>query len=57
MRNIILSKGGLSNMRDENANANSVDGDRRERRNMLGAAMMGMLGQMAHRDRDDDDDE
>lgn len=37
--------------------ADSIDGDRRERRHMLGAAMMGMLGQMAHRDRDDDDDE
>lgn len=37
--------------------ADSIDGDRRERRNMLGAAMMGMLAQMAHRDRDDDDDE
>jgi len=37
--------------------ADSSDGDRRERRHMLGAAMMGMLAQMAHRDRDDDDDE
>jgi len=37
--------------------ADSIDGDRRERRNMLGAVMMGMLAQMAHRDRDDDDDE
>lgn len=37
--------------------SDSIDGDRRERRNMLGAAMMGMLAQMAHRDRDDDDDE
>ena len=37
--------------------ADSIDSDRRERRNMLGAAMMGMLAQMAHRDRDDDDDE
>lgn len=37
--------------------ADSIDGDRRERRHMLGEAMMGMLGQMAHRDRDDDDDE
>jgi hypothetical protein len=37
--------------------ADSIDGDRRERRHMLGAAMMGMLAQMAHRDRDDDDDE
>lgn len=37
--------------------ADSIDGDRRERRNMLGAAMMGMLAKMAHRDRDDDDDE
>ena len=37
--------------------ADSIDGDRQERRNMLGAAMMGMLAQMAHRDRDDDDDE
>ena len=37
--------------------ADSIDGDRQERRNMLGAAMMGFLAQMAHRDRDDDDDE
>ena len=37
--------------------ADSIDGDRRERRNMLGAAMMGMFAQMVHRDRDDDDDE
>ena len=37
--------------------ADSIDGDRQERRNMLGAAMIGMLSQMAHRDRDDDDDE
>lgn len=37
--------------------ADSIDGDRRERRNMLNAAMMGMLAQIAHRDRDDDDDE
>lgn len=37
--------------------ADSIDGDRRERRNMLGAAMMGMFAQMTHRDRDDDDDE
>jgi len=37
--------------------ADSIDEDRQERRNMLGAAMMGMLAQMAHRDRDDDDDE
>jgi hypothetical protein len=37
--------------------ADSIDSDRRERRHMLGAAMMGMLSQMAHRDRDDDDDE
>ena len=37
--------------------ANSIDGDRRERRHMLGAAMMGMFAQIAHRDRDDDDDE
>lgn len=37
--------------------ADSIDGDRQERRHMLGAAMMGMLAQMAHRDRDDDDDE
>ena len=37
--------------------ADSIDGDRQERRNMLGAAMMGMFAQMAHRDRDDDDDE
>jgi hypothetical protein len=37
--------------------ADSIDGDRRERRNMLGAAMMGFLAQMAHRDRDDDDEE
>jgi len=36
--------------------ADSIDGDRRERRHMLGAAMMGMLAQMAHRDRDDDDE-
>jgi hypothetical protein len=35
----------------------SIDSDRQERRNMLGAAMMGMLAQMAHRDRDDDEDE
>ena len=37
--------------------ADSIDEDRRERSNMLGAAMMGFLAQMAHRDRDDDDDE
>ncbi len=37
--------------------ADSIDGDRQERRQMLGAAMMGMLSQMAHRDRNDDDDE
>ncbi len=37
--------------------ADSIDGDRRERRNMLGAAMMGFLAQMAHCDRDDEDDE
>ena len=37
--------------------ADSIDGDRRERRYMLGAVMMGMLAQMTHRDRDDDDDE
>jgi len=37
--------------------ADSIDGDRRERRHMFGAAMMGMLAQMAHRDRDDDDDD
>lgn len=37
--------------------ANSIDSDRQERRNMLGAAMMGMFAQMAHRDDDDDDDE
>ena len=37
--------------------ADSIDEDRRERRNMLGAAMMGMFAQMVHRDRDDDDDE
>ena len=37
--------------------ADSIDGDRRERLHMLGAAMMGMLAKMAHRDRDDDDDE
>ena len=37
--------------------ADSIDSDRRERRNMLGAVMMDMLTQMAHRDRDDDDDE
>ena len=36
--------------------ADSIDSDRQERRNMLGAAMMGMLAQMAHRDRDDDDE-
>lgn len=36
--------------------ADSIDKDRQERRNMLGAAMMGMLAQMAHRDRDDDDE-
>lgn len=37
--------------------ADSIDSDRQERRNMLGAAMMSMFAQMAHRDRDDDDDE
>jgi hypothetical protein len=37
--------------------ADSIDSDRQERRNMLGAAMMGMFAQMANRDRDDDDDE
>ena len=37
--------------------ADSIDSDRRERRHMLGAAMMGMLSQMAHRDDDDDDDQ
>lgn len=37
--------------------ADSIDEDRQERRNMLGAAMMGMLSQIAHRDRDDNDDE
>ena len=37
--------------------ADSIDSDRQERRNMLGAAMMGMLAQMAHHDRDNDDDE
>ena len=37
--------------------ADSIDGDRRERRHMLDVAMMGMLAQMVHRDRDDDDDE
>lgn len=37
--------------------ADSIDDDRRERRHLFGAAMMGMLAQMAHRDRDDDDDE
>jgi len=37
--------------------ADSIDGDRQERRNMLGAAMMGMFAQMAHHDRDNDDDE
>lgn len=37
--------------------ADNIDNDRQERRNMLGAAMMGMFAQMAHRDRDDDDDE
>ena len=36
--------------------ADSIDSDRRERRHMLGAAMMGFLAQMAHRDRDDDDE-
>jgi predicted PurR-regulated permease PerM len=36
--------------------SDSIDGDRRERRNLLGAAMMGFLAQMAHRDRDDDDE-
>ena len=36
--------------------ADSIDEDRRERRNLLGAAMMGFLAQMAHRDRDDDDE-
>lgn len=36
--------------------ADSIDSDRRERRNMLGAAMMGFLAQMAHRDRNDDDE-
>jgi len=35
--------------------ADSIDGDRRERRHMLGAAMMGMLAKMAHRDDDDDE--
>lgn len=37
--------------------AGSIDEDRQERRNMIGAAMMGMLAQMAHRDRNGDDDE
>jgi len=37
--------------------ADSIDGDRQERRNMLGAAMMGMFAKMAHRYRNDDDDE
>ena len=37
--------------------ADSINEDRQERRNMLGAAMMGMFAQMVHRDRDDDDDE
>lgn len=37
--------------------ADSIDSDHRERRNMLGAAMIRKLAQMAHRDRDDDDDE
>lgn len=37
--------------------ADSIDEDRHERSNLLGAAMMGFLAQMAHRDRDDDDDE
>ena len=37
--------------------ADSINEDRQEHRNMLGAAMMGMLAQMAHRDRDDDDDD
>ena len=36
--------------------ADSIDEDRHERRNLLGAAMMGMLAQMARRDRDDDDE-
>lgn len=36
--------------------ADSIDSDRRERRHMLGAAMMGMFAQMTHRDRDDDDE-
>lgn len=36
--------------------ADSINEDRRERRNLLGAAMMGFLAQMAHRDRDDDDE-
>ena len=35
--------------------ADSIDSDRQERSNMLGAAMMGMLAQMAHRDDDDDE--
>lgn len=37
--------------------ADSIDSDRQEHRNMLVAAMMSTLAQMAHRDRDDDDDE
>jgi len=36
--------------------ADSIDEDRHERSNLLGAAMMGMLAQMTHRDRDDDDE-
>ena len=36
--------------------ADSIDEDRRERNNLLGAAMMGFLAQMANRDRDDDDE-
>jgi hypothetical protein len=36
--------------------ADSINEDHRERRNLLGAAMMGFLAQMTHRDRDDDDE-
>jgi predicted PurR-regulated permease PerM len=36
--------------------ADSIDEDRQERSNLLGAAMMGFLAQMTHRDRDDDDE-
>jgi len=36
--------------------ADSIDGDRQERRNMLCAAMMSFLAQMTHHDCDDDDE-